>query len=282
MVESKNSKNTLFCSFCGKSQHEVRKLIAGPTVFICDECVELCMDIIKEDNKNNKFKIKKDIPKPSEINKFLNANLDFSGTQQADVLKQLLAQAKEMGRTPEEVFREMAESIPLYSRFRANFPSVFRGIALAARKTNISISDLQKLTESLDTTEDAMKKAAKFNALLGGEFLNGLELLEAKPGDKVKLIARAYQRAQAAQGEIHPRVLRALYKEFGMDASSFKKMVGAEFGRFEEELAVAPKPTKMKQIEADIQQTLTAQEKLDNAIRLLSIFSTRLVTFITL
>ena len=46
-----DAKNTLYCSFCGKSQHEVRKLIAGPTVFICDECVELCMDIIKEDNK---------------------------------------------------------------------------------------------------------------------------------------------------------------------------------------------------------------------------------------
>jgi ATP-dependent Clp protease ATP-binding subunit ClpX len=45
------SKNTLYCSFCGKSQHEVRKLIAGPTVFICDECVELCMDIIREENK---------------------------------------------------------------------------------------------------------------------------------------------------------------------------------------------------------------------------------------
>ena len=45
-----SSKNTLYCSFCGKSQHEVRKLIAGPTVFICDECVELCMDIIREEN----------------------------------------------------------------------------------------------------------------------------------------------------------------------------------------------------------------------------------------
>jgi hypothetical protein len=45
---SGESKNTLYCSFCGKSQHEVRKLIAGPTVFICDECVELCMDIIRE------------------------------------------------------------------------------------------------------------------------------------------------------------------------------------------------------------------------------------------
>jgi ATP-dependent Clp protease ATP-binding subunit ClpX len=48
-----DSKNTLYCSFCGKSQHEVRKLIAGPTVFICDECVELCMDIIREETKSS-------------------------------------------------------------------------------------------------------------------------------------------------------------------------------------------------------------------------------------
>ncbi|MDA9742334.1 ATP-dependent Clp protease ATP-binding subunit ClpX [Pelagibacteraceae bacterium] len=71
-MNKKTDKDSLFCSFCGKNQKEVKKLIAGPTVFVCDECVELCMDIIKEDNKNNKFKIKKDIPKPSEINKFLN------------------------------------------------------------------------------------------------------------------------------------------------------------------------------------------------------------------
>ena len=50
-----DSKNTLYCSFCGKSQHEVRKLIAGPTVFICDECVELCMDIIREETKSTGF-----------------------------------------------------------------------------------------------------------------------------------------------------------------------------------------------------------------------------------
>ena len=71
-MTKKNDQDSLFCSFCGKNQKEVKKLIAGPTVFVCDECVELCMDIIKEDNKNNKFKVKKDIPKPSEINKFLN------------------------------------------------------------------------------------------------------------------------------------------------------------------------------------------------------------------
>ena len=71
-MNKKNDKDSLFCSFCGKSQKEVKKLIAGPTVFVCDECVELCMDIIKDDTKNNKSRVKKDIPKPSEINKFLD------------------------------------------------------------------------------------------------------------------------------------------------------------------------------------------------------------------
>ena len=62
-----DSKNTLYCSFCGKSQHEVRKLIAGPTVFICDECVELCMDIIREETKTAGLKAGDGVPTPSEI-----------------------------------------------------------------------------------------------------------------------------------------------------------------------------------------------------------------------
>ena len=64
---SNNNKNILYCSFCGKSQHEVRKLIAGPTVFICDECVELCMDIIKEENKDTFVKHQDGLPSPKEI-----------------------------------------------------------------------------------------------------------------------------------------------------------------------------------------------------------------------
>ncbi|HHB83776.1 MAG TPA: ATP-dependent Clp protease ATP-binding subunit ClpX, partial [Devosia sp.] len=62
-----SSKNTLYCSFCGKSQHEVRKLIAGPTVFICDECVELCMDIIREEGKTSLVKSSDGVPTPKEI-----------------------------------------------------------------------------------------------------------------------------------------------------------------------------------------------------------------------
>ena len=62
-----DSKNTLYCSFCGKSQHEVRKLIAGPTVFICDECVELCMDIIREETKSAGLKSSEGVPTPKDI-----------------------------------------------------------------------------------------------------------------------------------------------------------------------------------------------------------------------
>ncbi len=65
--KTSDSKSTLYCSFCGKSQHEVRKLIAGPTVFICDECVELCMDIIREEAKGSLVKTQEGVPTPLEI-----------------------------------------------------------------------------------------------------------------------------------------------------------------------------------------------------------------------
>ena len=71
-VSGGDSKNTLYCSFCGKSQHEVRKLIAGPTVFICDECVELCMDIIREENKSSLVKSRDGVPTPQEICRVLD------------------------------------------------------------------------------------------------------------------------------------------------------------------------------------------------------------------
>jgi ATP-dependent Clp protease ATP-binding subunit ClpX len=71
-ITSKDSKDTLFCSFCGKSQHEVRKLIAGPMVFICDECVGLCKDIIQEENKPSLVKSREGIPTPKEICKVLD------------------------------------------------------------------------------------------------------------------------------------------------------------------------------------------------------------------
>ncbi len=68
----RDTKNSLYCSFCGKSQHEVRKLIAGPSVFICDECVELCMDIIREEHKDHDFKSRRSVPRPKDIYKTLD------------------------------------------------------------------------------------------------------------------------------------------------------------------------------------------------------------------
>ena len=62
----------LYCSFCGKSQHEVRKLIAGPSVFVCDECVELCNDIIREEMQDKATTGGDKLPKPQEINEVLN------------------------------------------------------------------------------------------------------------------------------------------------------------------------------------------------------------------
>jgi ATP-dependent Clp protease ATP-binding subunit ClpX len=71
-IGGSDSKNSLYCSFCGKSQHEVRKLIAGPTVYICDECVELCLDIIGEENKSSLTKSTDDVPTPKAIRKVLD------------------------------------------------------------------------------------------------------------------------------------------------------------------------------------------------------------------
>ena len=62
----------LYCSFCGKSQHEVRKLIAGPSVFVCDECVELCNDIIREELEERAERTRDKLPKPQEIKKVLD------------------------------------------------------------------------------------------------------------------------------------------------------------------------------------------------------------------
>jgi ATP-dependent Clp protease ATP-binding subunit ClpX len=69
---SRESKNTRYCSFCGKSEHEVKKLIAGPTVFICDECVELCVDIIRTADKSIVAKEDDKVPTPQEIRQVLD------------------------------------------------------------------------------------------------------------------------------------------------------------------------------------------------------------------
>ena len=72
MVKTNEGFNALKCSFCNKSQKEVKKLIAGPNVYICDECVEICNEIITEERLQEKSKAKLGIPKPEEIKEFLD------------------------------------------------------------------------------------------------------------------------------------------------------------------------------------------------------------------
>ena len=68
----RDSEKLLYCSFCGKSQHEVKKLIAGPSVYVCDECVELCNDIISEELEEESSSAIKKLPTPHEINAILD------------------------------------------------------------------------------------------------------------------------------------------------------------------------------------------------------------------
>ena len=118
---SGDGKSTLYCSFCGKSQHEVRKLIAGPTVFICDECVELCMDIIREESKASLVKTQDGVPTPTEIldmrarlNKIYVAHTGQSLRKIEDALERdtfmTAEQAKDFGLVDEVTERRVEES----------------------------------------------------------------------------------------------------------------------------------------------------------------------------
>ena len=121
----------------------------------------------------------------TDITTFMSMNLGQSTAEQEEALGRMFALGKDSKISPELMFREMAESIPIYSRYGNQFGQIFAGIHLAAKKTNVNIADLMSLTESLDQSDAAFKQAQKFNALLGGNFLNPAALLAATPGEKL-------------------------------------------------------------------------------------------------
>ena len=206
-----------------------------------------------------------------DLGTFMSKNLDQDLDAQEKTLGMLYGLGKQTKTSPEKMFREVATSLPVYSRYTKGFASVFAGIHLAAQRTNVDVSDLMTLTESLDSRDEALKQAQKFNALLGGQYLNPVELLAADPGEKVKLIAEAYQRANQSLGDIHPRVVRSLYQNFGLDAQQFKSVVNASFETYAEELSGVSKgtPELMKKVAEDIEQSKSAGEKMENAIALM-------------
>lgn len=208
----------------------------------------------------------------SDLATFMSLNLDQDLDKQEHTLGMFYKLAKETKSSPEQVFREVASSLPVYSRYLNDFPRVFAGIHLAAKRTNVDINDLMTLTESLDTTDQALKQAQKFNALLGGNFLNPIALLAADPGQKVKLISEAYRKAQESLGDIHPRVVRSLYQNFGLDAQRFKNIVNASFESFDDELnqVTTGDIDLQTQVAKDIEDSKSAGETMQNALNHIS------------
>ena len=135
-----DSKNTLYCSFCGKSQHEVRKLIAGPTVFICDECVELCMDIIREENKSSLVKSRDGIPTPQEIRRVLD---DYVIGQNS--AKKVLSVAVHSARAATPVLRRASRGCKCRAMSALRISSICRTDTEAVSYTHLDVYKRQVL-----------------------------------------------------------------------------------------------------------------------------------------
>ncbi len=155
MSKKGDSKNTLYCSFCGKSQHEIRKLIAGPTVFVCDECVELCMDIIREENRGSVMRSPRgDVPTPREINAIL---MDYVVGQ--DTAKRILSVAVhnhykrlEGGDRSEQV--ELAKSNILLIGPTGSGKTLFAQTLARITDVPFAMADATSLTEAGYVGED--------------------------------------------------------------------------------------------------------------------------------
>lgn len=198
---------------------------------------------------------------------FFSQNLGKTADEQQILNRKLYQLSEDLERPPEQIFREMAQTIPVLGRYGNEFPRVFYDLSRVAQKTNISISDLQSLVESTDTTKDVFRASQKFNALLGGSFINPAALLAANPAEKVKIIAEAYQKAQEVTGkQIPQRVIRSLYQQFGLDAQKFQNIVKTSFASFEQESKkfMAEPVTPLDAIREQFMQGLKMSDKIMN------------------
>ncbi len=189
--------------------------------------------------------------------------------QQEGTMLKLLNLAKDEKRPPEEIFREAAQTMPVLMRYGRRFPQVFAGIALAAKRANMSVSDMMSLTERLDKSDDVTKQVAKFNALLGGNFLDPIAVLTADPGEKVKIIADALKSAEASLGKIHPRIVRDLSQRFSISSDKLMAIKNAKMEDYDKKLEAFDKKgqgnlTATLQMEA--QKGMSAKEKAMNIL----------------
>lgn len=169
--------------------------------------------------------------------------------------------ALETKRSIKQSFRDMAAVMPQYVRYgREGGMEMFRRIANVAKRTNVDVKDLQELTDGLDNTEDALEQAAKFNALLGGNYLNGVQLLAADPDEKLKLIAEAYKRAESNVGAIHSNVRRSIFETMNITGDKFSNIVNGDFSKLETDMAKELKKPTKKQKEDALRESLDAQK----------------------
>ena len=199
----------------------------------------------------------------------LRKGIGFGAEETDQIMKQLFTMGKETGMTQQETFESFAKVLPTYARFGRRAPQMFGRLAATARITNIKIEELMALTEGLDTSENALKTAAKINSLLGGSFINGVALLSADAAGKVQMIAEAYQKAEAQFGTPDQRVIRAVQGyvgEAGIDAATFQKVVRGQFQNFGEEVAKQEGAATDEEINTDVQKTLKQTERIDAAM----------------
>jgi hypothetical protein len=192
------------------------------------------------------------------------------GSEEVDTtVKTLYKMGKESGMTQRETFESFAKVLPTYARFGRQAPQMFGRLAATARKTNIKVDELMALTEDLDTSENALKTAAKLNSLLGGGFVNGVALLAADAAGKVKIIAEAYQRAEAQFGVPHQRVKRAMAKYIGsagIGAENFQKIVRGQMQNLDKEMSEHEGPATDDEINTDVGKTLGQAARIDAAM----------------
>lgn len=211
-----------------------------------------------------------------------SAELSAMGVQTADIVKGISALtgpfqdgsedildaqdfihgvALETKRSVKQSFRDMAAVMPQYVRYgREGGMEMFRRIANVAKRTNVDVKDLQELTDGLDNSEDALEQAAKFNALLGGNYLNGVQLLAADPDEKLKLIAEAYKRAESNVGAIHSNVRRSIFETMNITGDKFSNIVRGDFSKLETDMAKELKKPTKEQKEGALRESLDAQK----------------------
>lgn len=188
-----------------------------------------------------------------KINSVMVGAFNANAEQTLQSQKFVYAVSQQTGRGVRETFKDAAALMPVYVKYgRQGGQEMFRRMAHAAKRANVDVKDLMSLTERFDQSEDALEQAARFNALLGGQYLNGVELLRADPDQKVKLIADAYQKAEGELGSVDRNVKREIMANFQMKGDQFMNMVTGKFDDFDAKVTKkTPDPKKVAKINID-------------------------------